>query len=92
MDIPRFVLEVLSPSTEKYDRTEKMELYRQQEVDEYWIVDWRKRQIEIYTLDYDNDGKPKYYLFRTITEENKEKLSIVHFPNIKISFDELFNI
>lgn len=92
LDIPRFVLEVLSPSTEKYDRTEKMELYRQQEVDEYWIVDWRKRQIEIYTLDYDNDGKPKYYLFRTITEENKEKLSIVHFPNIKISFDELFNI
>ena len=26
-DDPRFVMEVLSPSTEKYDRTEKMELY-----------------------------------------------------------------
>lgn len=91
-DIPRFVLEVLSPSTEKYDRTEKKELYRQQEVDEYWIVDWRKRQVEIYTLDYDDNGKPQYYLFDTITDENKDRLSIVHFPHIKIKFDELFNI
>ena len=86
------MLEVLSPSTEKYDRTEKKELYRQQEVDEYWIVDWRKRQVEIYTLDYDDNGKPQYYLFDTITDENKDRLSIVHFPHIKIKFDELFNI
>lgn len=91
-DIPRFVMEVLSPSTEKYDRTEKMELYRQQEIDEYWIVDWRKRQVEIYTLDYDSEGNPEYYLFRTVTEENKNELCIVHFPHIKITFDELFNI
>ena len=32
-DAPRFVMEVLSPSTEKYDRTEKMELYAQQEIE-----------------------------------------------------------
>ena len=37
MDAPRFVMEVLSPTTEKYDRSEKMELYRQQEIEEYWI-------------------------------------------------------
>ena len=43
-DAPRFVMEVLSPSTEKYDRTEKMELYAQQEIEEYWIVDWRTKQ------------------------------------------------
>ena len=35
MDAPRFVMEVLSPTTEKYDRNEKMELYRQQEIEEY---------------------------------------------------------
>lgn len=29
LDIPRFVMEVLSPSTEKYDRGEKMDLYRE---------------------------------------------------------------
>lgn len=91
-DIPRFVMEVLSPSTEKYDRGEKMELYRQQEIDEYWIVNWRKRQVEIYILDYDENETPKYYLHNIITEQNKEELRIIHFPNIKIDFDELFNI
>lgn len=90
-DIPRFVLEVLSPSTEKYDREGKKELYRKQEIDEYWIVDWQRKRIEIYTLDYDKEGEPQYYLFKNITEENKEELRIVHFPHIKIEFDELFN-
>ena len=90
LDIPRFVMEVLSPSTEKYDRGEKMELYRQQEIDEYWIVDWRKRQIEIYVLDYE-DSVPKYYLWHTITSENKNELKIVHFQNVTIKFDDLFD-
>lgn len=88
--IPRFVMEVLSPSTEQYDRGEKMELYRQQEIEEYWIVDWRKKRIEIYELDY-QDGIPQYYLWETVTEENKENLKLIHFPNIKITFDELFD-
>ena len=87
--IPRFVMEVLSPSTEKFDRGEKMDLYRQQEIEEYWIVDWRKKTVEIYELDYENDV-PKYYLWETITEENKDELKIIHFPNVKITFDELF--
>lgn len=91
LDIPRFVMEVLSPSTEKYDRGEKMELYKQQEIDEYWIVDWKKKQVEIYTLDYNEQEQPEYYLFKTITEKNKDELKIVHFPNIKITFEELFD-
>ena len=90
IDAPRFVMEVLSPSTEKYDRTEKMEIYRQQEIDEYWIVDWREKTVEIYTLDYDN-GIPKYYLWKTVTEANKDQLRLLHFPNVKITFDELFD-
>ena len=92
LDIQKFVMEVLSPSTEKYDRTEKKELYRQQEVEEYWIVDWRRRQVEIYVLGYDEDEQPQYYLFNTVTDSNKSELRIVHFPHIKIGFDELFNI
>lgn len=89
IDAPRFVMEVLSPSTEKYDRKEKMELYREQEIEEYWIVDWRSRTVEIYELDYE-DGEAKYYLWKTISEENKNELRILHFPNISIRFDELF--
>lgn len=88
--IPRFVMEVLSPSTEKYDRTEKMELYRQQEIEEYWIVDWKEKKVEIYELDYDGTV-PRYYLWKIITEENKDQLKIIHFPDVEIMFDDLFD-
>lgn len=89
LDAPRFVMEVLSPTTEPYDRGEKMELYRQQEIEEYWIVDWRQKKIEIYELDYEKDV-PKYFLWKMITKDNKEELQIIHFPSVKITFDELF--
>ncbi len=90
IDAPRFVMEVLSPSTEKYDRGEKMELYRQQEIEEYWIVDWKKKSVEIYELDYEN-GIPKYYLWKTVTEDNKGEMELIHFPSVNLSFDELFD-
>lgn len=89
VDAPRFVMDVLSPSTEQYDRNEKMELYRQQEIEEYWIVDWEQKKVEIYQLDYEN-GVPRYYLWKVVREENKDELKIIHFPNVKITFEELF--
>lgn len=90
--IPRFVMEVLSNATEEYDRTEKMEIYSRVGVSEYWIVDWRKKQVEIYLFDFKEDGTPYPYLFKKVTSENKEDLQIVMFPNISISFEELFDI
>ena len=68
---------------------EKMQLYCEQEIEEYWIVDWRKKTVEIYELDYEGEI-PKYYLLKTVTEENKDELQLLHFPKIKITFDELF--
>ena len=53
------------------------------------VLDWRKRTVEIYELDYEGEI-PKYYLLKTITEENKDELHLIHFPQIKITFDELF--
>lgn len=91
IDAPRFVMEVLSPSTENYDRGEKKELYRQQEIDEYWIVDLKEKKVEIYELDYDENKEPQYYLWKIIKEENKNELKIIHFPNIEITFDDLFD-
>ena len=90
INAPRFVMEVLSDSTEKYDRTEKKCIYQDQDIDEYWIADWRKREIEIYTLDYEND-LPVYHLFKKITRSNKDELEMIHFPNIKVTFDDLFD-
>ena len=45
---PELVVEVLSLSNESVDRQNKLNLYSSQNVDEYWIVDWRAQQIEIY--------------------------------------------
>lgn len=50
LGVPKFIMEVLSDATEHLDRNEKKELYRKVEVAEYWITDWRRRQIEIYIL------------------------------------------
>ncbi len=90
--IPRMVMEVISEATENYDRKEKMEIYRKVGVSEYWIVDWRKKQVEIYLNDGREDGTTYFYLYKTISENNKKELQIVMFPQIKITFDELFHL
>ena len=90
--IPRFVMEVLSDSTEEYDRNEKMDIYQKVGVSEYWITDWRKKQVEIYLNDGREDGTTYFYLYKTITEANKKDLQLVMFPNLKTGFDELFNM
>ena len=89
INAPQFVLEVLSPSTAKYDKTEKKEIYRSEEIPEYWIIDLWKRSIEIYDLDYKNND-PKYFLIDTVTKENSKDLHLIHFPHIKIDFEQLF--
>lgn len=43
-------------------------------------------------FDWKDDNTGYSYLFKTITEENKEDLQIVMFPNFKITFDELFDL
>lgn len=47
---PELVVEVLSPGeeNERRDKQAKLKLYASQGVREYWIVDWRLQQIQIY--------------------------------------------
>jgi Uma2 family endonuclease len=47
---PELVVEVLSPGTanERRDREAKLKLYSRRGVLEYWIVDWRTQQVEVY--------------------------------------------
>lgn len=48
MGAPDFVVEILSKSTEKRDRNQKMQTYGQYEVIEYWIVNLSAENIEVY--------------------------------------------
>jgi Uma2 family endonuclease len=47
---PNLVVEVLSPSTARFDRQEKYHAYERHGVDEYWIVDPVHETIEVWTL------------------------------------------
>lgn len=90
--IPRMIMEVLSESTEEYDRGEKMSVYQKVGVSEYWIADWRKKQVEIYLNDGREDGTTYFYLYKTVTAENKKELQLIMFPYLKTDFDELFHL
>src|SRR5262249_8451579 len=48
--VPDFIVEVLSPSTEKKDRGVKKDDYEAHGVAEYWIVDPKAETIEQYLL------------------------------------------
>jgi Uma2 family endonuclease len=50
---PELVVEVLSPgeTNEQRDREAKLRLYSRRGAQEYWIIDWRLRSVEIYRRD-----------------------------------------
>lgn len=47
---PELVVEILSPgaSNERRDRDVKLKLYSRRGVNEYWIVDWPSRAVDVY--------------------------------------------
>jgi len=47
---PELLVEVLSPGSEneRRDRGVKLKLYSRRNVKEYWVVDWRERNLEVY--------------------------------------------
>jgi len=47
--VPDLVIEVLSPSTSRRDRLEKLDLYAKYGIAEYWIVDPESRVFDFYT-------------------------------------------
>lgn len=51
--VGRLVLavEVLSPSTARFDRFTKRRLYQEIGADEYWVVDLESRSVEVWTPD-----------------------------------------
>jgi len=48
--VPDLVVEVLSPSTKRYDRTDKFTLYQSAGVPEYWLIDPTVQVIEVWQL------------------------------------------
>jgi Uma2 family endonuclease len=50
---PDWIAEVASPRTQRYDRTDKLRIYRRERVPWVWIVDPVQRTLEVYRLGED---------------------------------------
>ncbi len=48
---PDFIIEILSPSTQKHDRIIKLQQYQHAGVKEYWIVSPEDETVQIFLLD-----------------------------------------
>ncbi len=48
---PDLAIEVASPSTEKFDKNQKLKIYAQAGIQEYWIVNPKKHTVEVLRLE-----------------------------------------
>ena len=78
---PELVIEVLSFTTAKYDRTEKMDLYKSIGVKEYILVS-QDGSIELYNLE--NANYRDYIKIDNIFKSN--------YLNITLDFDKIFTL
>ncbi len=62
--VPNLVVEILSPATAQKDQTEKKAIYAENGVEEYWIVDSKRREIAVYTLSGKRFGRGTVYTAR----------------------------
>ena len=92
--VPKFIVETLSPSTAKRDRTDKKDAYEKAGVEEYWIVSPQGKSIEIYYLE---DGKyvlEQSYILQDDKEEEdynaETEIVLKEFPHIKMKLEEIF--
>jgi Uma2 family endonuclease len=85
---PDFVVEVLSDSTEKYDRETKFQDYAAHGVQEYWIIDAEKETVEQYFLQNE-----KYELLLKAKDGKIESVVLTDFKiPIQSIFDEQSNL
>ena len=80
--VPDLVVEVLSQSTASYDRGEKKAIYERNGVREYWLVDWRRRELTIFHLE---DGR--FDLGTVFTETDQAKSAVL--PGLEFGVREL---
>ncbi|OYD98731.1 hypothetical protein CDG77_04545 [Nostoc sp. 'Peltigera membranacea cyanobiont' 213] len=82
---PELVIEVLSAGieNEKRDREFKLKLYSARGVREYWIVDWRNQQVEVYR-------REKATLKLVATLFNSDELNSPILPDFTCAIAQLF--
>ena len=82
---PDLVIEILSPSTGGIDKIKKFNLYQEQGVLEYWIVDPHAQTIDRFTLDVDTG---KYHRAEIFSRD--DAITPVIFPALTIKLAAVF--
>ncbi|WP_156291397.1 Uma2 family endonuclease [Oceanobacillus salinisoli] len=81
---PDMVIEIISPSSAKRDKIEKINKYEQAGVKEYWIVEPQEKIISVFKLQESGSyGRPELY-----TDEHEVKVSI--FDDFIIQLNKVF--
>jgi Uma2 family endonuclease len=81
---PRLVVEVLSSSTQKYDRGIKFEDYANHKVKEYWIIDPDLEEIEQYIL---NDA----FQYDLKLKSTSGQITLEAIENLTLNIHSFFN-
>ena len=80
---PDLVVEILSPSTEKRDRSIKLREYARGGATEYWIVSPESREIEVYCISPNG-----FQHVQTFGDQDTFNTSL--FPNLHFRVQEVF--
>jgi len=82
--VPDLVVEVLSPSTVQKDIKEKLQLYEQKGVKEYWVIHPRDKTLMVFKLNEEGKyNKPATYV-------KKDKVEVGILDELKIDLGEVF--
>lgn len=82
---PSIVVEVLSPSTSKRDRTIKRALYERLGVREYWMIDAARNSVAVYSL-----SKTSFKIVSLLRLEDADALTTDLLPGFEIALSDLF--
>ncbi len=80
---PDWIVEILSPGTRRKDRKEKLQLYEENAVREYWIVSPEGYSVTVYDL-----ADERYVIRNVYTEEDVVPVGI--FPGLAVEMGRVF--
>ena len=92
---PDLVVEVLSPKTAKLDRGKKKDLYQENGVKEYWIIDPGVKSIEVYLLKDNAYSLYEIYRVPSVDYDGDEDdlqatFTVNLFPDLLINVSDIF--
>jgi Uma2 family endonuclease len=79
---PDLIVEILSPSNSAIEMQQKLELYREAGVKEYWVIEPENNILTVYNLQKD--------IIYTKTYKSSDTVTVSIFPELKIELEQVF--